>query len=125
MTNKIIQWRLQHMCLEAQINKNTLFINLDGEIDHHTSTGIRSEIDKLYDSSRISNIIFNFENVTFMDSSGVGLLMGRFRNVTISGGRVALVRVPKEIDKILNISGIYKLMNKFDDEEKALNHLQR
>ncbi|WP_010165888.1 anti-sigma F factor antagonist [Candidatus Epulonipiscium viviparus] len=113
------------MCLEAQINKNTLFINLDGEIDHHTSTGIRSEIDKLYDSSRISNIIFNFENVTFMDSSGVGLLMGRFRNVTISGGRVALVRVPKEIDKILNISGIYKLMNKFDDEEKALNHLQR
>ncbi|OON93913.1 MAG: anti-sigma F factor antagonist [Candidatus Epulonipiscioides saccharophilum] len=113
------------MCLDAKINKNTLFVNLDGEIDHHTSTSIRSEIDKLYDSSRISNIIFNFENVTFMDSSGVGLLMGRFRNATIGGGKVALIKVPKEIDKILNISGIYKLMNKFDDEEKALTHLQK
>ncbi|ONI44867.1 anti-anti-sigma factor [Epulopiscium sp. SCG-B10WGA-EpuloA2] len=112
------------MCLESKINKNTLFIKLEGEIDHHTSTNMRNKIDKLYDSARISNIVFDFERVTFMDSSGVGLLMGRFRNATIGGGKVALVRVPKEIDKILNISGIYRLMSKFEDETKALTYLQ-
>ncbi len=111
------------MLIDTKVSNNVLFINLEGEIDNYTSNIIRTEIDKIYNSSRIHHMIFNFEKVTFMDSAGVGLLIGRYRTVVMGGGKVALVKVRPEIDKVMNLSGIYKLMKNFEDENTAVSNL--
>ncbi len=72
----------------------------------------------------IKHIIFDFRDTKFMDSSGIGLLMGRYRNVIITGGKVVLIKVKPEIDKVMHLSGIYKLMKNYTDEKDALTHLQ-
>ncbi len=111
------------MDIKTMIKNNILLVDLEGEIDHHTSVQIKEEVDRLYLSNRLSHILFNFEKVTFMDSSGVGLLMGRYRNTVISGGKVVLVKVSPEVDKVMNLSGIYKLMKTYQSENEAIAHL--
>ncbi|OOB78128.1 MAG: anti-sigma F factor antagonist [Epulopiscium sp. Nuni2H_MBin003] len=111
------------MSIDTKVQNNILVVNLEGEIDHHTSTVIREEVDKIYNTSRLNHIIFNFEKVTFMDSSGVGLLIGRYRMVTMAGGKIGLVKVKSELDKVMNLSGVYKLMKRFEDESVAISHL--
>lgn len=101
----------------------TLIVKLKGEIDHHTSVEIRESVDREYKRKRAKNILFDFNEVEFMDSSGIGMLIGRYRNVAICGGTVALIHVDEHIDKVLNLSGIYKLMKNYKDQEIALNSL--
>ncbi|OOB79707.1 MAG: anti-anti-sigma factor [Epulopiscium sp. Nele67-Bin001] len=107
----------------TQIKNNVLCVTLDGEIDSYTASHIREEVDRLFQINRLTHIIFDFENVTFMDSSGIGLLMGRYRNVAIGGGQVVLIKVRPEIDKVMKLSGIYKLIKNYTDEKDALAHL--
>ncbi|OON99941.1 MAG: anti-anti-sigma factor [Epulopiscium sp. Nele67-Bin004] len=111
------------MNIKTEIKNNVLFVYLEGEIDHHTSVEIKEIVDRLYASNRLTHILFDFEDVTFMDSSGVGLLIGRYRNAMIGGGKVALIKVKPEIDKLMNLSGIYKLMKKYEDEQNAVANL--
>jgi stage II sporulation protein AA (anti-sigma F factor antagonist) len=111
------------MKMESYVQGSTLIIELSGEIDHHTSVQIREWVDREYQRKRAKNILFNFSEVKFMDSSGIGMLMGRYRNVAICGGEIALVHVDDPIDKILDLSGIYKLMKNYKDEKTALSHL--
>ena len=111
------------MKMESYVQGDTLIIELVGEIDHHTSITLREWVDREYQRSRVKNILFNFKKVKFMDSSGIGMLMGRYRNVAICGGKVALMHVGDPIDKILELAGIYKLMKNYKDEQTALDVL--
>lgn len=101
----------------------TLVVKLSGEIDHHTSVEIRECIDREYQKRRGKSILFDFNDVVFMDSSGIGMLMGRYRNVAISGGNIGLLNVSGNIDKVLSLSGLYKLMKTYDNKEDALDKL--
>lgn len=108
------------MKLDFNMNESTLCVSLSGEIDHHTSVEIREAIDREYQKRRAKSILFNFSEVIFMDSSGIGMLMGRYRNVSITGGKVGLLGVNPNIDKVLALSGIYKLMSAYSNQEDAL-----
>ncbi len=107
----------------TKVRNNVLFVMLEGEIDSYSASHIREEVDRLFQINRLTHIIFDFENVTFMDSSGVGLLMGRYRTVSIGGGQVIIIKVRPEVDKIMKLSGIYKLIKNYTDEKDALAHL--
>lgn len=105
------------------MQENTLIVNLKGEMDHHTCVEVRERIDREYQKRRAKNILFDFADVVFMDSSGIGLLMGRCRNVAICGGNIGIYNVSQKVDKVLNLSGIYKLMKNYSDKEQALKQL--
>lgn len=111
------------MDIEFEMNENTLVIRLSGEIDHHTCVEVREKIDREYQKKRAKNMLFDFENIQFMDSSGIGLLMTRYRNVAICGGSIALYNISPKVDKLLEISGIYKLMKPYADKDHALKSL--
>lgn len=111
------------MNLELNMEGLVLVVKLDGEIDHHTSVEIRECIDREYQKRRAKSILFDFRNVSFMDSSGIGLLMGRFKNVNIAGGRIGLLNVSGNVDKVLSLSGLYKLMKAYETRDDALNQL--
>jgi len=109
--------------MEFNMLDSTLVVILIGEIDHHTCVAIRQAVDKTYQKKKARNLLFDFEKVTFMDSSGIGMLMGRYRVVAIGGGNIGLYRVPKDIERILKMSNIFKLMKAYSDKQEALKAL--
>lgn len=100
-----------------------LIVEIDGEIDHHTSEEIRTKIEKEFTRTECKNIIFNFCNVNFMDSSGIGMVIGRYKYVKAMNGIVAVVGVNESIDRIFSISGLYKIIEGYQSMEDALANL--
>ena len=86
-----------------------LTIYLQGEIDHHSARSIREEIDKAIDFYMPSLLILDFTEITFMDSSGIGLVMGRFKNLQKNGAKLHLVNLSDNIYKIMKLAGIERL----------------
>ncbi|WP_407382539.1 anti-sigma factor antagonist [Ruminococcus sp.] len=82
---------------------------LGGEIDHHLAPKLRGEIDAKCESSRPSRLVLDFGRVGFMDSSGVGLVMGRYRMISLLGGKLEVVNVPPNLEKIFVLSGLENL----------------
>ncbi len=82
---------------------------LDGEIDHHSASAIREEIDNavMLNTPRVLKI--DFDGVTFMDSSGVGLVMGRYRTLSMTGGTLIISNLSDRDYKVMKMSGIEKI----------------
>lgn len=84
----------------------TIHVHLSGEIDHHTSANIRNEIDTNLFKYTPSELILDFSDVTFMDSSGVGLVMGRYKNAKNINCKTAVTGLNKRDKRILLMSGM-------------------
>jgi stage II sporulation protein AA (anti-sigma F factor antagonist) len=91
--------------------EQTLTAYLSGDIDHHSASGIRSEIDRAVRTCEadITRLILDFAEVSFMDSSGIGLVMGRYKLMTERGGVCIVANPPAYIGKVMRISGINRL----------------
>ena len=87
-----------------------LLINFTEEIDHHTTEKIRRRADYEIERYVPRKVIFEFNKVSFMDSAGIGLLIGRYKNARAIGAKVELKNVNKSIYKILKMSGITRLI---------------
>ena len=111
------------MKIDLIMVNRTLVVILEGELDHHTCVEIRQTVDREYQKRRARNLLFDFGNVEFMDSSGIGMLMGRYRSVAICGGAIALFNVRPEAEKLLDMSGLHKLMKTYKNKEQALDAL--
>lgn len=97
------------MPLSIQATGEVVTVYLTGEIDHHSAKPIREEIDAAIEFNMPSLLILDFGGVTFMDSSGIGLVMGRFRNLQKNGASLNITSLPPNIYKVMKLSGIEKL----------------
>ncbi|WP_350445954.1 anti-sigma F factor antagonist [Anaeromonas gelatinilytica] len=111
------------MNIKFNNQKNTLFVDLNGELDHHNAKRIREKIDSEFDENGYKNISINLKGLNFMDSSGIGLIMGRYKLVNELGGRLFLTNVNFRVNKILDMSGIHKLVDIYENNEDVLKHL--
>lgn len=93
-----------------------LLINFTEEIDHHTTEKIRRRADYEIERYVPRKVIFDFNKVSFMDSAGIGLLIGRYKNARAIGAKVELKNVNKSIYKILKMSGITRLIQIKEEE---------
>lgn len=100
------------------ITGTVLTIQVPGELDHHNAEAIKNEADHLLETRKIRKIIFDFGKTNFMDSSGIGMIMGRYKNVRLAGGTVIAVRVNERIRRILTLSGVYKYIDIYEDMPK-------
>lgn len=96
---------------------DTLLIKLDGEIDHHGATGLRSDIDGVIFAQRPKKVILDLSQISFMDSSGLGLIMGRYSLLKELGGNLTLRSPTASVMKIIKLAGMEKLI-KIEKEEK-------
>lgn len=94
------------MGVRIETADSTVKAYIDGEIDHHCAAEIRGEIDLAVDESRPESLILDFGEVTFMDSSGIGLVMGRYQVMKELGGRVSLQNAPAHIKKVMRLAGL-------------------
>lgn len=90
--------------------KDRLTVKLSGEIDHHIAEGLRDKIDREMDKRGVKNLVLDFLDVTFMDSSGIGIVLGRYRRLSKKGGKVAIRNCSRTVKKIMEMSGIFQLM---------------
>ena len=94
------------------LNKDkVLLFKITEEIDHHVVEKLRRKADYEIETHIPRKVIFDFNNVTFMDSAGIGLILGRYKNISILGGTLELINVTETVKKILNMSGVNKLIN--------------
>ena len=103
--------------MKYQVQENCLTIFLPHELDHHNAEEIRRESDHLIIRNHIRYIIFDFAETDFMDSSGIGLVVGRFREMELIGGKVRAVHVGERMRRILVISGVTRVIEV--EEEKT------
>lgn len=98
----------------------TLVVGVAGELDHHYSEYARSKIDGEIMKSTTKNVIFDFSKLGFMDSSGIGVIAGRYRNISKLNGKVAIVCRNVQINRILEMSGILRLIPAYESLDEAL-----
>ena len=107
-----------HFTYEAE--GNTLIVHLPEELDHHNCSGLKYETDLILSENYIRRIIFDFSSTRFMDSSGIGILLNRYKQMALSGGSVAIYGAGSQALRILKMGGILKLMKLYDSKEAAV-----
>jgi len=96
--------------MELQQKGRTITVKLFGELDHHKANQIRTEIDDAINKNQPHCLIFDLGDVTFMDSSGIGIIMGRYKKVTALGGTVCFIGINNCIDKLVQMSGLLQII---------------
>ena len=104
----------------CSVTNNLLVIRLDSDLDHHIAQRIREEIDRKIMETSIRSLAFDFRKVNFMDSSGIGMIMGRYKKVIFTGGKVGVASVSKNVDRIFRLSGLYKIIGKYETVTEAI-----
>lgn len=102
--------------MEYLVEENCLTIFLPGEVDHCNAEIIRKEADELIQKKHIRYVIFDFQDTNFMDSSGIGVIMGRYRMLCLLGGEVWAVHANERMKKILTMSGAAKIIRVYEEE---------
>ena len=95
---------------QCAIIDNYLCIRMPKEVDHHGAAGIREHADKLLLDDKVRNLVFDFEDTTFMDSSGIGIIIGRYRKISCFGGKVYAIHADERIRRILRASGMSSII---------------
>lgn len=100
--------------------QNTLTALIEGDIDHHTAKEIRETIDGYVEKYNPKFLELDFSGVQFMDSSGIGLIMGRFKLMSAIKGSLKVINIPKSLERMIMLSGLTAL-GIFEKEEKKAN----
>lgn len=101
----------------------TLIIRIMEDMDHHSAQYLRQKLDNEIIKSTVKNIVFDFSNVNFMDSSGIGVVVGRYKNIQKLNGRAAIVNANPKIMQIFEMSGVLKIIPAYSDLDKAISSL--
>ena len=108
------------MYLNFHKKDDKLVVDLIGELDHHYADAIRNKIDDKIDRDKINKVILNFEKVTFMDSSGIGVVVGRYKGLKSRNGELCIANVRNSVKKVFEIAGIFKVINCYENVVEAL-----
>ena len=108
------------MQISTEVIDKSLIVTVQGEIDHHTASAIKDKTQRDYNISGALNIIFDFTGVSFMDSSGIGMLIGRYKLIEQSGGSVSVCSASDNINRIFSMSGLPKIIKSYKTLDQAL-----
>ncbi len=89
---------------------NRVTAAISGDIDHHSAREFREALDDVISRSRPELLVIDMENVGFMDSSGIGLLLGRLKSVRAVGGELLVKNARREIAEVIKISGLSSIL---------------
>lgn len=92
--------------VDIHTENNIMVAVLSGELDQHRCALIRKKIDASAESERPRELHLDFSSVQFMDSSGIGLVMGRYRQMSLLGGRLRVINIPPHLERMFSISGL-------------------
>ena len=114
------------MAVQIEIREDSVLACLSGEIDHHSAAEIRENLDNMIAETRPKSLVLELSDIDFMDSSGLGLVLGRYRRLQEIGAKMFIKNPSVRIEKILAMAGVDKLIriirtseqNKETDDQK-------
>ncbi len=109
------------MSMEYQISGNSLVVRLQGELDLVSAAAFKRLVDDLLDRRKARNLYVNLEQVSFLDSSFLGALLGRYRRIHMAGGRMGVIAPAAAVRPTLELSGIFRTMAEYGTEPEALS----
>ncbi len=96
--------------LEHVRQRDTLTVRLRGELDHHSAEQVRGELDGLISDERVLHLIVDMKALTFMDSSGIGVLIGRYRTLARRKGTLSVQNMSPLVERIFQLSGLHQII---------------
>ncbi|WP_459480374.1 anti-sigma F factor antagonist [Clostridium saccharoperbutylacetonicum] len=108
------------MNLEFCKKGNILIITLCGELDHNSAEEVRVRVDDRIDRDNIKKAVLDFSRVTFMDSSGIGAVLGRYKKLLNKGGMLCIAMPNKNVSRIFELAGLYKIIKNYDTVDEAV-----
>ncbi|MGL4911161.1 MAG: anti-sigma F factor antagonist [Romboutsia sp.] len=110
--------------IKCSLDEKNLFVEFKTtELDHHIASEVREEIDSVLLHKQVKNIIFDFKNINFMDSSGIGVIIGRYKKISTEHGKVSVIHTTPRVKKIFDLSGMNKIIGIYDTYEEAISSL--
>lgn len=110
--------------MTTELKSRILIAHVDGELDHHSASEIRRTLDRDLARRTVRHLIFDFTDLTFMDSSGLGVIIGRYKKIKEKNGCMALVSNKAHVDKLLTVSGLKKLLGVNSTVEGAMEQIK-
>lgn len=104
--------------------KDILIVKLEGELDHHHAGEIRESLDELLEDQSIRHLVFDLRNLHFMDSSGIGVFIGRYKTISKRGGQVCITNINPQLARILDVSGLYRILKVYSTVEQAVDAIR-
>jgi len=108
------------MVIEVKKMPGTLVVRLRGELDMCTAEKFKKVVEEALESRGVKNIILNLAQVPFIDSSGLGVILGRYKNLQERGGKLLAVELLPAVKKIFELSGLPKIIGIYEKESQAL-----
>ncbi|WP_075982199.1 anti-sigma F factor antagonist [Bacillus massilinigeriensis] len=109
--------------IRLETKGDVLCIRLSGELDHHSADLLREQAAKTIENEDIRHIVLNLENLTFMDSSGLGVILGRYKQIQPFHGEMVVCAISPSIQRLFDMSGLFKIIRLEPTEEFALQRL--
>lgn len=109
--------------IATEVTQNTLIVRLQGELDHHTAERVKTQIEEAIESTQCRHIILCLKGLSFMDSSGLGVILGRYNQIKARGGRMVVCNVNPAVYRLFEMSGLFKILSIEDNEQLALSSL--
>lgn len=100
------------MVIDASVIDNVLKISLKGELDEYSASFTRNYLDNAIKSNSYNYVIFDMNELEFMDSTGIGVLLGRYKLLKSRQKEIYIANPKPVVEKIINMSGIYEIMPK-------------
>lgn len=100
------------MRIDHKVVNKTMYIGLSGELDEHASHYTRQSLDKLLEQDGFIRVVIDLSELSFMDSTGIGVLIGRFKKLNSRGVPIFIANPSKQADRIFTMTGLYDIMPK-------------
>ena len=105
------------MSKEIFVKDAVMTIRLPEEVDHFEADRLREEAGKMLEERNVKEVVFDFRKTGFMDSSGIGMIMGRYRQIYMLGGEICAAHANERVKKILTMSGVTKIMEIIEEDQ--------
>ncbi|ADC51014.1 MULTISPECIES: anti-sigma F factor antagonist [Alkalihalophilus] len=111
------------LVMDLERKGSVLLVRLEGELDHHTAEKLRKQVEGHLTDASVKHIVLNLEQLSFMDSSGLGVILGRYKQVKANGGEMVVCAISPAVKRLFEMSGLFKIIRLEENEQFALKTL--
>lgn len=112
------------MHIELEHHRRTLIVRLKGELDHHTAETVKVKMEEAIMRGDVNHVVLSMKDLSFMDSSGLGVILGRYKLITARGGKMVVCDVNPAVYRLFEMSGLFKILTIQENERLALSSLE-
>jgi len=109
--------------MQLEQRGRALIVRLQGELDHHAADSARAQMEDAILRGNVAHLILSLKDLSFMDSSGIGVILGRYKMITARGGRMVVCDVSPAVYRLFEMSGLFKIVSIEQSEREALSSL--